>query len=208
MLSESSWNNSEDNLDLSPLALKALESPRGLNFEQSVELKRMIDAGETIYGVYRKGAKAGTIGRISGLTYTTSGMSIYFGYSYTLTVDGREPYSVWNSEVGILFGYKGPTVWKFTRAPKGAGVVPIIDKTGEEVEVGDLVFVAEGDRLYYGKVERRSPVGTVWIKQSTSNPAKRLGGAASIKCGPIRDNQIVKIDGDTLNRLMLAKLAS
>lgn len=195
-------------MDLSPTALKALDSPRSLNLEQAIELKRMIDQGEDVYGVYRTGAKAGTIGRITGLTCNISSTSIYFGYSFTLTVDGREPYSVWNDEVGILFGYHGPTVWKFTRAAKGANVVPIIDKTGEEVEVGDLVFVAEGDRLYYGKVERRSPVGTVWIRQSTSNPAKRLGGAASIKCGPIRDNQIVKIDGDTLNRLMLAKLAS
>lgn len=195
-------------MDISPATLAKLPRPADLTFDQALEVKRIIESGEPLYGAFKHGAKAGTIGLITGLSVTTSFNQIKFGYFYTIKVDGREPYAVWNDHVGILLGYKGPTVWKYTRAPRGANVVPIIDKTGEEIEVGDLVFVAEGDRLYYGKVERRSPVGTVWIRQSTSNPAKRLGGATPIKCGPIRDNQIVKIDGDTLNRLMLAKLAS
>ncbi len=196
-------------MDLSSTELESLSPPYYLNGNDALRLKTMLENGETVYGAFRKGAKAGTIGRIVGLKHGVNHLgSITFGYTCTLEVDGRSDYGICGQEVGILFDYQGPTVWKFTRVARGVNFVPIIDKTGEEIEVGDLVFVAEGDRLYYGKIERRSPVGTVWIRQSTSDPAKRLGGAASIKCGPIRDNQIVKIDGDTLNRLMLAKLAS
>lgn len=209
MLNASSWNNLEDNLDFSKADLEALEAPQSLNQAQAQQLVEMLDRGETIYGAFRKGAKAGTIGVLTDLQYTRwSTGDIRFKHTFQITVEGRDPYTAWGTEVGILFGYTGPTVWKFTRAAKGANDVAIIDKTGEEIEVGDLVFVAEGNRLYYGKVQRRSPVGTVWIQQVTSNPKKRLGGAHPVKCGPIRDGQIVKIDGHTLDRLMLAKLAS
>lgn len=189
--------------------LEELDPPKYLSLADARRLVDMLNRGETVYGVYRNGAKAGTIGIIKDLKFIVDAYGEpAFNHTFELHIEGREPRTVWGSEVGVLFDYQGPTVWKFKRVKGGANWVPIIDKTGEEIEVGDLVFACEGNRMYYGKVERRSPVGSVWIKELTSNPEDRKNrDNEAVRCGPLRNSQIVKVDGELLGRLMLARLA-
>lgn len=189
--------------------LQAFLPPQDLEGDDALKLQSLVDMGKPVWGVFRQGAKAGSIGLLSGLSYAFDWQRrLRFRSSCTITIEGREPYGAWGDDVGVLFDYQGPSVWKFTRVKGGANWTPIIDMTGQEIEVGDLVFAVEDDRMYYGKVERRSPVGTVWIKELTSDPEKRVSKDKSpTKCGPIRNRQILKVDGDMLGRLMLARLA-
>ena len=173
--------------------------------------------------VVTKGARRGSIGftrhvgsRITPYSQHTSvgwrpaGVRVFSG-SVVLTVEaeGREPLTLYldSDMVSWLEDYEGPAVWRFTRKSK-ADETPIFDKTGEEVFVGDVVIASFlQDRLIYGKIERRSAKGTIWVRELPSRVNDQLLRQQPVQLTTIDSQALFKVTG-LADRLMLAKLAS
>ena len=173
--------------------------------------------------VVTKGARRGSIGftrhvgsRITPYSQHTSvdwrpaGVRVFSG-SVVLTVEaeGREPLTLYldSDMVSWLEDYEGPAVWRFTRKSK-ADETPIFDKTGEEVFVGDVVIASFlQDRLIYGKIERRSAKGTIWVRELPSRVNDQLLRQQPVQLTTIDSQALFKVAG-LADRLMLAKLAS
>jgi hypothetical protein len=129
-----------------------------------------------LYIVLNSSARKGSIARIVDI----SGMVIDYqhriiiGFDSEMTIawdDGKVSSFKINSHLDnayrdksyheVLFGYRGPTVYKFTKTKRVAEPIPVqYDRYGNELSVGTWIM---DQSFHIGKITRISPKGTLWI---------------------------------------------
>jgi hypothetical protein len=184
-----------------------------------------VAAGGQVHVKLTSGARAGTIGRVTGVDFQNLYTDQASHHNYTLLqrewileFDDRKNTIPLDMSYGrrtpgeLIFDYMEPTVWVYTTVPKEKkDKKKLYDHFGTELEIGMVcMFVAKYGkndyRLRFGKLTRTSEVGTMWFKPMRTQATHRekeedLKVEAAMACS------VTVMDADVRQKVMISKLA-
>jgi hypothetical protein len=166
-----------------------------------------------IYVEILHGARKGSIARIKKVAYVdTSKTTSIFGSKYfgiSSVVLGWDDRKNTTSTISLyqlkhLEHHTTGTVWSYKTKEKPKITAKAVDRFGVEFEIGNLVVMATGTKLHFGKVHELVPSGKS-VKIETFTTKKR----EKSKITNIRETtNIVIIDSDLNSRILMSKLKS
>lgn len=172
--------------------------------------------GNDLYVKVTNGSRKGSIAKLSDF-YLKHNFNrqqahhhsyLYFISSgFKLKFDDRDSeVKIKSSDLVLLKGYQGPTVWVYNRGEKREIPNPK-DLLGEEIEVGDMVSIihrrySEIETLI-GTVTRYSEKGTVWINVIPITKDQEVKEVKAYSA-----NSCMVIDNNIKSRIFKARLAS